>query len=122
MTSSIIFAVIGPYCGPNTTPTVAVPSGSPSVSPTFAHRPSAWMPAELPVSVNRIQTRELLLLVIREADAVHAEQTHHLAQVCFEVLCRLAHLHFADGERVRQLVGLAGEAGFDKIGRASCKE
>src|ERR1035437_8103328 len=36
--------------------------------------------------VDRVEARELLLLVIREADAVHAEQIHHLAQVRFEVL------------------------------------
>src|ERR1035437_3257866 len=67
-------------------------------------------------SVDRIEARELLLLVIREADAVHAEQVHHLAQVRFEVLGRLAHLHFPNGERVRQFVGLAGEARFDNGG------
>ena len=47
--------------------------------------------------VNRVQARELLLLVIGEADAVHAEQVHHLAQVCFEVLGRLAHLGHPHG-------------------------
>src|SRR5579885_2719312 len=63
MTSSTIFAVIGPYCGPKTTPTVACPLGSSSVSAWLTHRPSAWMPPERPLA-NSASRRENLFCLL----------------------------------------------------------
>ena len=59
--------------------------------------------------VNRIEARELHVLVVGEAHAVHLKQVHHFRQVRLDVLRRPAHLHLANNERFTQLLRLAPE-------------